>query len=132
MLRRGPDWFAAAARDAGIDGVICVDVPPEEDDALGPALRAAGIDPIRLATPTTDAERLPAVLEGASGFVYYVSVAGITGKQQAAQASVAEAVGRLKGATDLPVSVGSVSRPPEQAEGVARRAGGVVVGAADQ
>src|SRR3546814_9163926 len=61
MLRRGPDWFAAAARDAGIDGVICVDVPPEEDDALGPALRAAGIDPIRLATPTTDAERLPAV-----------------------------------------------------------------------
>src|SRR3546814_4193347 len=96
MLRRGPDWFAAAARDAGIDGVICVDVPPEEDDALGPALRAAGIDPIRLATPTTDAERLPAVLEGASGFVYYVSVAGITGKQQAAQASVAEAVGRLK------------------------------------
>src|SRR3546814_10468442 len=114
MLRRGPDWFAAAARDAGIDGVICVDVPPEEDDALGPALRAAGIDPIRLATPTTDAERLPAVLEGASGFVYYVSVAGITGKQQAAQASVAEAVGRLKAATDLPVAVGFGIRTPEQ------------------
>ena len=69
MLRRGPDWFAAAAKDAGIDGVICVDVPPEEDDALGPALRAAGIDPIRLATPTTEAARLPRVLDGASGFV---------------------------------------------------------------
>jgi tryptophan synthase alpha chain len=86
MVRRGPEWFAASARDAGVDGVICVDIPPEEDDALGPALRAVGIDLIRLATPTTDAARLPAVLSGASGFLYYVSVAGITGLQQAAQA----------------------------------------------
>ena len=115
MLRRGADWFAAAARDAGVDGVICVDVPPEEDDALGPALRAAGIAPIRLATPTTDAARLPAVLDGASGFLYYVSVAGITGLQQAAQASIDDAVARLKAATDLPVAVGFGIRTPEQA-----------------
>ena len=83
MLRRGADWFASAARDAGVDGVICVDLPPEEDDELGPNLRAAGLDLIRLATPTTDAARLPTVLRGASGFLYYVSVAGITGMQQA-------------------------------------------------
>ena len=130
MLRRGPEWFAAVARDAGVDGVICVDVPPEEDDALGPALRAAGIAPIRLATPTTDAARLPQVLEGASGFVYYVSVAGITGLQQAAQASIDEAVARLKAATDLPIAVGFGIRTPEQAAAVARVADGVVVGSA--
>jgi tryptophan synthase alpha chain len=76
MLRRGSDWFADAAAAAGIDGVICVDIPPEEDDALGPELRARGIDPIRLATPTTDAARLPQVLDGASGFLYYVSRTG--------------------------------------------------------
>jgi tryptophan synthase alpha chain len=130
MLRRGADWFAAAARDAGVDGVICVDVPPEEDDALGPALRAASVDLIRLATPTTDTTRLPQVLEGASGFVYYVSVAGITGKQQAAQASIDEAVARLKSATDLPIAVGFGIRTPDQAAAVARVADGVVVGSA--
>ncbi|MHA3841954.1 tryptophan synthase subunit alpha [Sphingomonas aestuarii] len=130
MLRRGPDWFAQAARDAGVDGVICVDLPPEEDDALGPALRAAGIAPIRLATPTTDAARLPQVLEGASGFVYYVSVAGITGLQQAAQSSIEEAVARLKASTDLPIAVGFGIRTPEQAAAIARVADGVVVGSA--
>ena len=130
MTRRGPDWFAAAAKDAGVDGVICVDIPPEEDDALGPALRAAGIDLIRLATPTTDAQRLPAVLDGASGFLYYVSVAGITGKQQAAQDSIEDAVARLKAATDLPVAVGFGVRTPEQAAAIARVADGVVVGSA--
>ncbi len=130
MLRRGADWFAAAAKDAGVDGVICVDIPPEEDDALGPALREAGIAPIRLATPTTDAARLPAVLEGASGFVYYVSVAGITGLQQAAQDSIDTAVARLKAATDLPIAVGFGIRTPEQAAAVARVADGVVVGSA--
>ena len=130
MLRRGPEWFAGAAADAGVDGVICVDIPPEEDDALGPALRAVGIDPIRLATPTTDAKRLPAVLDGASGFVYYVSVAGITGLQQAATASIEQAVARLKAATDLPVAVGFGIRTPEQAAAVARVADGVVVGSA--
>ncbi|MBB4153131.1 tryptophan synthase alpha chain [Sphingomonas jinjuensis] len=130
MLRRGPGWFAKALQDAGVDGVICVDVPPEEDDALGPALRDAGIAPIRLATPTTDAARLPQVLDGASGFLYYVSVAGITGKQQAEQASIDEAVARLKAATDLPVAVGFGVRTPEQAASIARIADGVVVGSA--
>ena len=130
MVRRGADWFASAARGAGVDGVICVDVPPEEDEALGPALRAAGIAPIRLATPTTDTARLPAVIEGSEGFLYYVSVAGVTGKQQARQTSIAEAVARLKAATDLPVAVGFGVRTPEQAGAIAEVADGVVVGSA--
>jgi tryptophan synthase alpha chain len=130
MVRRGPEWFAEAAAAAGVDGVICVDIPPEEDDALGPALRAMGIAPIRLATPTTDAARLPQVLAGSEGFLYYVSVAGITGKQQAAAASIEEAVTRLKASTDLPVAVGFGVRTPEQAAAIARVADGVVVGSA--
>ena len=130
MVRRGPEWFAAECAKAGVDGVICVDIPPEEDDALGPQLRAAGIAPIRLATPTTDAARLPRVLAGSEGFLYYVSVAGITGQQQAAQASIEEAVARLKRATDLPVAVGFGVRTPEQAEAIAKVADGVVVGSA--
>ena len=130
MTIRGADWFADRCRAAGVDGVICVDIPPEEDAELGPALRGAGVDPIRLATPTTNAARLPAVLGGASGFLYYVSVAGITGKQQAAQASIESAVARLKAATDLPVAVGFGIRTPEQAAAVARVADGVVVGSA--
>ena len=130
MLRRGPEWFAQAASAAGVDGVICVDVPPEEDDALGPALRNVGIAPIRLATPTTNAGRLGDVLNGASGFLYYVSVAGITGLQQAAQSSIEDAVARLKAATDLPVAVGFGVRTPDQARSIARVADGVVVGSA--
>lgn len=130
MTRRGPEWFANAARDAGVDGAICVDIPAEEDDSLGAALRAAGVANIRLATPTTDAARLPRVLDGASGFLYYVSVAGITGKQQAAQASIEDAVARLKAATDLPVAVGFGVRTPDQAAAIARVADGVVVGSA--
>ncbi len=129
MLRRGPDWFASACAAAGVDGVICVDLPPEEDE-LAAALRAADIAPIRLATPTTDTARLPAVLDGASGFLYYVSVAGITGLQQAAQASIEDAVARLKAATDLPIAVGFGVRTPEQAGAIARVADGVVVGSA--
>ncbi|GGD95810.1 tryptophan synthase alpha chain [Tsuneonella deserti] len=130
MIRRGPEWFASEASACGVDGVICVDIPPEEDDALGPALRDAGIDLIRLATPTTDARRLPTVLEGSSGFVYYVSVAGITGLQQANTASIESAVARLKAATDLPIAVGFGVRTPEQAGAIARVADGVVVGSA--
>ncbi|TMM50492.1 tryptophan synthase subunit alpha [Qipengyuania marisflavi] len=130
MVRRGADWFADQCKSAGVDGVICVDIPPEEDDALGPQLRAAGVAPIRLATPTTDARRLPQVLEGSGGFLYYVSVAGITGLQQAAQGSIAEAVARLKAATDLPVAVGFGVRTPDQAGEIARVADGVVVGSA--
>ena len=79
MLVRGADWFADQCQEAGVDGVICVDVPPEEDAEIGPALRAANVHPVRLATPTTDAQRLPAVLDGASGFLYHVAVAGVTG-----------------------------------------------------
>jgi len=130
MVRRGPEWFADAANKAGVDGVICVDIPPEEDAALGPALREAGVAPIRLATPTTDAARLPQVLEGSDGFLYYVSVAGITGKQQAAMDSIESAVGALKAATDLPVAVGFGVRTPEQAAAIAKVADGVVVGSA--
>ena len=130
MVRRGAEWFAAEAAKAGVDGVICVDIPPEEDDSLGVQLRAAGIALIRLATPTSDAARLPAILDGSSGFLYYVSVAGITGKQQAAQTSIAEAVARLKAATDLPVAVGFGVRTPEQASAIAKVADGVVVGSA--
>jgi tryptophan synthase alpha chain len=130
MVRRGPEWFAGECKGCGVDGVICVDLPPEEDDELGPALRAEGLDLIRLATPTTDAARLPAVLDGSSGFLYYVSVAGITGKQQAATASVAENVARIKRSTALPVAVGFGVRTPEQAAAIARVADGVVVGSA--
>jgi len=130
MTVRGADWFASQCKAAGVDGVICVDIPPEEDDELGPALRAAGVSPIRLATPTTDDARLPAVLDGASGFLYYVSVAGITGLQQAAQASIDAAVARLRAATDLPVAVGFGVRSPEQAAAIGAVADGVVVGSA--
>ena len=131
MTTRGADWFADECQMAGVDGVICVDIPPEEDAELGPALRGAGVALIRLATPTTDAARLPAVLEGSSGFLYYVSVAGITGKQQAATASIAEAVARLKAASPLPVAVGFGVRTPEQAAAIAAAgADGVVVGSA--
>jgi tryptophan synthase alpha chain len=129
MTIRGSDWFAAECVKAGVDGVICVDLPPEEDE-LAASLRAHQIAPIRLATPTTDAARLPAVLDGASGFLYYVSVAGITGLQQAAQTSIETAVATLKAATMLPVAVGFGIRTPEQAAAIARVADGVVVGSA--
>ena len=130
MIRRGPQWFADQCEAGGVDGVICVDIPPEEDQALGPFLREKGIASIRLATPTTDAARLPQVLKGSGGFLYYVSVAGITGKQQAAMGSIEEAVARLKAATDIPVAVGFGVRTPEQASAIAKVADGVVVGSA--
>ncbi len=130
MVARGAAWFAAECAKAGVDGVICVDIPPEEDGELGPALRAAGVALIRLATPTSDAARLPAILDGSSGFLYYVSVAGITGKQQAMQASIDAAVALLRGATTLPIAVGFGVRTPEQASAIARVADGVVVGSA--
>lgn len=130
MIRRGGDWFAEQAKASGVDGVICVDLPPEEDGELGPALRSNGLHFIRLATPTTDAARLPAVLDGASGFLYYVSVAGITGKQQAVLTSIEDAVTRLKAQTDLPIAVGFGVRTPEQAAAIGRVADGVVVGSA--
>lgn len=130
MIHRGADWFAEQAQASGVDGVICVDIPSEEDPELGPALRAQGLDFIRLATPTTDAARLPAVLQGSGGFLYYVSVAGITGKQQAAQASIDEAVQRLRAGTALPIVVGFGVRTPEQAHAIGQVADGVVIGSA--
>ena len=130
MVTRGSDWFAGQCAKAGVDGVICVDIPPEEDPELGPALRVAGVALIRLATPTTDAARLPTVLDGSSGFLYYVSVAGITGLQQAAQASIEQAVARLKASAKIPVVVGFGVRTPQQAAAIARVADGVVVGSA--
>ncbi len=130
MTIRGADWFAAQCVKAGVDGVICVDIPPEEDPELGPALRGAGVALIRLATPTTDAARLPAVLDGSSGFLYYVSVAGITGMQQAAIGTIDANVSRIKQSTDLPIAVGFGVRTPEQAAEIAKLADGVVVGSA--
>jgi tryptophan synthase alpha chain len=130
MTIRGPEWFAAECVKAGVDGIICVDIPPEEDPDLGPALRAAGVALIRLATPTSDEARLQTILKDTSGFVYYVSVAGITGKQQAALGSIEQAVVRLKAATTLPVAVGFGVRTPEQASAIAKVADAVVVGSA--
>ena len=131
ILAYGAEAFARDAALAGVDGVIVVDMPPEEDADLGPALARAGLARIRLATPTTDAARLPAVLDGAAGFLYYVSVAGITGTQQAEADAIGAALARLKAATRLPVAVGFGIRRPDQAAAVARSgADGVVVGSA--
>ncbi|WP_119421054.1 tryptophan synthase subunit alpha [Desertibaculum subflavum] len=127
---KGLEAFIAAAKQAGVDGLIIVDLPPEEDGALrGPAVKA-GIDIIRLATPTTDAARLPAVLEGASGFLYYVSITGITGAAAPDADVVAKAVGRIKQTCKLPVAVGFGIRTPEQAAAIARVADAAVVGSA--
>lgn len=126
----GPERFAADAAKAGVDGVIVVDLPPEEAGELVPHLRAQGVDFIVLTTPTTDDARLPVVLANASGFVYYVSIAGITGTASASEAAVAEAVVRLRRHTDLPVCVGFGIRTPAQAAGIARLADGAVIGSA--
>ncbi len=126
----GVDAFLSAASAAGIDGLIVVDLPPEEDDELCVPAVAAGLNFIRLATPTTDNRRLPAVLENTSGFVYYVSITGITGAASAVATDVGPEVARIKSATDLPVCVGFGVRTPENAMEIARVADGVVVGSA--
>ncbi|MGB0343485.1 MAG: tryptophan synthase subunit alpha [Parvibaculales bacterium] len=126
----GAEKFVADARAAGVDGLIIVDLPPEEDEELClPAIRG-GLNFIRLATPTTDDARLPEVLKNTSGFVYYVSIAGITGSAAPQKAAVAANVARIKGQTDLPVCVGFGIRTPEQAQDIAGQADGVVVGSA--
>ncbi len=126
----GVDRFLVDAKAAGVDGLIVVDLPPEEDDELCiPALKA-GLNFIRLATPTTDDKRLPTVLTNTSGFVYYVSITGITGAASADSAAVGEAVARIKRHTSLPVAVGFGIRTPEAAAAIARQADGVVVGSA--
>jgi tryptophan synthase alpha chain len=126
----GVDKFLADAKSAGVDGLILVDMPAEEDDELCiPALKA-GLNFIRLATPTTDDRRLPAVLANTSGFVYYVSITGITGSASADTEAVATAVARIKRHTKLPVCVGFGIRTPDQARAIAARADGAVVGTA--
>ena len=126
----GVDAFLADAKSAGVDGLIIVDLPPEEDAELCvPALKA-GLNFIRLATPTTDDKRLPAVLANTSGFVYYVAITGITGSAAADSGVVGEAVARIKRHTDLPVCVGFGIRTPEAAAAIAERANGAVVGTA--
>lgn len=126
----GVDKFLADAKTAGVDGLIIVDLPPEEDEELCiPALKA-GLNFIRLATPTTDDKRLPAVLANTSGFVYYVSITGITGAAAADSTAVGEAVARIKRHTKLPVCVGFGIRTPEAARSIAQNANGAVVGTA--
>lgn len=126
----GVDRFLADAKASGVDGLIIVDLPPEEDGELCvPAIRA-GVNFIRLTTPTTDEKRLPAVLQNTSGFLYYVSIAGITGTASAANTAVDAAVARLKRHSDLPVAVGFGIKTPAQAAEVARVADAAVVGSA--
>jgi len=128
IYRYGADAFARDAVAAGVDGVIVVDLPPEEDAELTGPARAAGLDFVRLATPTSDDRRLPHIVEHASGFIYYVAIAGITGTRSADSASVAAAITRLRRFTELPVAVGFGIRTPEQAAEVARAADAAVVG----
>jgi tryptophan synthase alpha chain len=126
----GNERFLADAKSAGVDGLIIVDLPPEEDAELCLPTLKAGLNFVRLATPTTDDRRLPAVLKNTSGFVYYVSVTGITGTKRPDTARVAEAVDRIKQHTNLPVAVGFGVTNPEQAARIGRNADGVVVGSA--
>jgi tryptophan synthase alpha chain len=126
----GVDKFTVDAKRAGVDGLIIVDLPPEEDNELCLPAMKAGLNFIRLAAPTTDDKRLPAVLANTSGFVYYVSVNGITGSASADTEVVGQAVSRIKRHTDLPVCVGFGIRTPENARGIAETADGAVVGTA--
>ena len=130
IFNRGVDRFLVDAKAAGIDGLIVVDLPPEEDDELCIPAQKAGLNFIRLATPTTDDKRLPKVLQNTSGFVYYVSITGITGSAEANAADVAPEVTRIKAQTDLPLIVGFGIKTPEAAQSIASVADGCVVGSA--
>ncbi|ETX16214.1 tryptophan synthase subunit alpha [Roseivivax halodurans JCM 10272] len=130
IYSRGVKRFLSEATEAGIDGLIVVDLPPEEDDELCIPAQEAGLNFIRLATPTTDDKRLPKVLENTSGFVYYVSITGITGAAAAQATDVGPEVARIKSQTDLPVIVGFGIRTPESAKEIAGIADGCVVGSA--
>lgn len=130
IYARGVARFLDEAGRAGVDGLIIVDLPPEEDDELCLPAQAAGLDFIRLATPTTDTRRLPKVLTNTSGFLYYVSVTGVTGSAEADAAAVGPEVARIKAATLLPVCVGFGIRSPEAARAIAGIADGAVVGSA--
>ncbi len=130
IYNRGVDRFLVDAKAAGIDGLILVDLPPEEDEELCIPAQAAGLNFIRLATPTTDDKRLPKVLSNTSGFVYYVSITGITGAAEAEATDVGPEVARIKAKTDLPVIVGFGINTPEKSQAIARIADGAVVGSA--
>ena len=130
VYQRGAARFCKEAAEAGVDGFILVDLPPEEADALKPHAEANGIDTVLLTAPTTDDKRLPAVLKYAAGFVYFVSVLGITGTKSASEDAVREHVSRIKRHTKLPVAVGFGIKTPEQAAAVARHADAAVVGSA--
>ena len=130
ILSYGIDRFCTDAAASGVDGLIVVDVPPEEADEIEPQAKAAGLDLIRLVAPTTDEARLPRVLRATSGFVYYVSITGITGTRSASSASLAEAMPRIRRHTELPVCIGFGIRTPQQAAEAAKLADGAVVGTA--
>jgi len=130
IYNRGVETFLRDAKEAGIDGLIIVDLPPEEDEELCIPAQAAGLNFIRLATPTTDDKRLPKVLQNTSGFVYYVSITGITGAANAEAGDVGPEVARIKSATNLPVVVGFGIKTPQAAKSIAGIADGSVVGSA--
>ena len=130
IYSHGVDKFLIDAKAAGIDGLIVVDLPPEEDSELCIPAQAAGLNFIRLATPTTDDARLPKVLQNTSGFVYYVSITGITGAAEAEATNVGPEVARIKSATDLPVIVGFGINTPQKSEAIASISDGAVVGSA--
>ena len=130
IYSHGVDQFLEDAKDAGVDGLIVVDLPPEEDDELCIPAQNAGLNFIRLATPTTDDRRLPKVLQNTSGFVYYVSITGITGAAEAQAEDVRPEVARIKSASGLPVIVGFGVNTPEKARAIAEVADGCVVGSA--
>ncbi len=130
IYSKGVPKFLEEAKEAGVDGLIVVDLPPEEDSELCIPAQEAGLNFIRLATPTTDDKRLPKVLQNTSGFVYYVSITGITGAASAEAADVAPEVARIKASTDLPVIVGFGIKTPENARDIASVADGAVVGSA--
>jgi len=126
----GVDKFSSEAHAAGVDGLIIVDLPPEEDHELRVPAKSAGLDLIRLATPTTDARRLPTVLDGATGFLYYVSIMGVTGTKSINPADMTAALKRIKAATSLPVAVGFGIKTEADAAAVAKSADAAVVGSA--
>ena len=130
IYRYGAEAFAKDAVAAGVDGAIVVDLPPEEDSELAVPARGAGLDIVRLATPTSDEARLPAIVANASGFIYYVAITGITGTSSADAADVRAAVARLRRFTPLPVAVGFGIKTPAQAAQVAQAADAAVVGSA--